>query len=208
MRIITVSRQFGSGGRELGKRLAEILGWDYYDKGILQQLADESGFNPEYVNRLISSHEWRNIPLSYSNTFSSIITFEPGMKTSLLIRQREIIEDIAKAGNDFIIVGRDADVILRDYGPFRIFVCADMENRVDRCMKHENKKEEKERLSEKEVIRNIKSIDSNRAQSRELVTGRSWSDSTCYDLTVNTGGRDIRRLAQAVGDYALRWFGQ
>jgi len=206
MRIITVSRQFGSGGRELGKRLAEILGWDYYDKGILQQLSEESGFNPEYVSTLISGHEWRNVHLSYNNTFSSILAFEPGMKTSLLVRQREIIEDIAKAGNDFIIVGRDADVILRDYRPFRIFVCADMENRIERCMKHENKKEEKERLSEKEVIRNIKKIDSSRAQSRELVTGKSWADSTCFDLTVNTGGRDIPKLAQAVADYTLRWF--
>ncbi|MBO4441289.1 cytidylate kinase-like family protein [bacterium] len=206
MRIITVSRQFGSGGRELGKRLSEILGWDYYDKGILQQLADESGFDPEYVSTLISGREWRNIHLSYSNTFSSIFAFEPEMKTSLLIRQREIIEDIAKAGNDFIIVGRDADVILRDYRPCRIFVCADMENRIGRCMKHENKKDEKERLTEKEVIRNIRRIDSSRAQSRELVTGKSWADSTCFDLTVNTGGRDIRKLAQAVADYALRWF--
>ncbi|MBR7174207.1 MAG: cytidylate kinase family protein [Clostridia bacterium] len=57
-RIITVSRQFGSGGRELGKRLSDLLGWDYYDREIIQMLSEQQGLDPEYVHRALSSHGW------------------------------------------------------------------------------------------------------------------------------------------------------
>lgn len=208
MRIITISRQFGSGGRELGKRLADILGWDYYDKQIIEQLSEESGLKADYVSSLIGGHGWQNIHLTYNNSFNSLIAYDPGMKTSLLIKQREIIENIAKLGRNFIIVGRDADIILQKYVPCRIFVCSDMPERIARCMRHENKKPEAERLSEKEITRNIRKIDSSRSQVRELLTGRQWGDATCFDLTVNAGGHDIRKLAEAVADFTEKWFGE
>lgn len=69
IRIITVSRQFGSGGRELGKRLSDLLGWDYYDREIIQALADEQWLDPDYVRRVVNGHGWSHYQLTYRNSF-------------------------------------------------------------------------------------------------------------------------------------------
>ena len=205
MRIITISRQFGSGGRELGKRLADRLGWDYYDKEIIDTLAVEHGLDPEYVKKALANHGWHNVQLTYRNTFSHLL-YDPGMNTQLLCREREVLRDIASLGNDCIIIGRDADVILEDYHPFRVFVCADMGARLARCMRHENNRPEKERLTEKQILRNIRRIDRNRANTREILTGKASGDSSAFELTVNTTGWEIKKLTAALGDFALQWF--
>lgn len=204
MRIITISRQFGSGGRELGKRLADELGWDYYDKEIIERLAKEQGMDAEYVRHVLNNHEWHNMQLTFRSSFAGVV-FDSGTRTELLVKQREIIEGIAEAGNDCIIVGRDADVILRDLRPFRLFVCADMQSRIDRCMTHENKKESG-KLSEKEIKQNIKRIDRNRSRVREMLTGKEWVDGSAFDLTINATGKDIKKLAEAVAEFAPKWF--
>ena len=134
MRIITVSRQFGSGGRELGKRLADLLDWDYYDREIIQALADEQGLDPEYVHKVLSGHGWHQYQLTYRNSFRQAIA-GTWNHTEVLVRQREILQEIAETGNDCVIVGRDADVILQEYHPFRVFVCAEMQSRIARCAK-------------------------------------------------------------------------
>ena len=171
MRIITVSRQFGSGGRELGKRLADLLGWDYYDREIIQALAEDQGMSPEYLHKVLSGHGWHQYQLTYRNSFRQPMA-GAWKHTEVLVRQREILQEIAAAGNDCVIVGRDADVILQEYHPFRIYVCADMPSRLARCMRYEEKKEPEERLTEKEILRNIRSIDRNRRQIREILTGK------------------------------------
>jgi cytidylate kinase len=205
MRIITVSRQFGSGGREVGERLAEILGWDYYDKEIIERLADEHGVDAEHVRHVLSHHGWQSMQLTYRNSFSRAIP-HTYMSTQLMVRQREIIREIAEAGNDCIIVGRDADVILKEEKPFRIFICADMEARLERTMAYEQRRPENERLTEKEVMKNIRRIDKNRIRTREILTGRSGRNGTTFDLTLNAAWRDIPKLAQALADFSLRWF--
>jgi len=206
MRIITISRQFGSGGRELGKRMAEILGFDFYDREIITRLAEEQGLEPEYVSRVLSHHEWNTVPRTYSHSFSGAELI-PGMNVTLLSRQREIIKEIAAAGNDCIIVGRNADVILHEYKPFRVFVCADMEARIQRCMQHENKKPEAQRLTEKEIKRNMKRIERERKYIRETISGRDSGDGSAFELTVNAGTWDIEKLAPAVAEFAEKWFG-
>ncbi|MBQ6371746.1 MAG: cytidylate kinase-like family protein [Oscillospiraceae bacterium] len=208
MRLITISRQFGSGGRELGKRISDILGWDYYDKEIIQRLADDQGLDPEYVKNVLSNHGWNTLPMTFRSSFSSAVfsnDFNSDIRTTLMIRQREIIENIAAAGNDCIIVGRDADIILSDHRPLRIFVCAELKKRIDRCMRFEEKKEEG-RLTEKEIEKNIRRIDKERSQIRELLTGLPWGDASAFDLSVNSSGWEIKSLAPAVSDFALRWF--
>ncbi len=210
MRLITISRQFGSGGRELGKRIADILGWDYYDKEIIQRLADDQGLDPDYVGNVLSNHGWNTIPMTFRSSFSSAVfnnDFNNDIRTSLLVKQREIIESIAASGNDCIIVGRDADIILTDHAPFRIFVCADLQKRIERCMKFEEKKTE-DRLSEKEIEKNIRRIDKDRSRLRELLTGVPWGDSSAFDLSLNSSGWDIKMLAPAVSEFALKWFEQ
>ncbi len=205
MKIITVSRQFGSGGRELGKRLADLLGWDYYDREIIMALAEQQGLDPDGVRRVLSSHGWHSFQFTLRNSFHQ--AFSPlENRTALLVKQREIIQEIAEAGNDCVIVGRDADVILREYHPFRVFVCADLQARVDRCLAYEEKKEPKDRLSGKEILRNIRRIDRNRRQIREVLTGKTAGDGSAFDLTVNTANRNLQNLTEAVAAFSAHWY--
>ena len=205
MRIITVSRQFGSGGRELGKRLADHLGWDYYDREIIQALAEDQGLNPDYVHMVLSTHGWHHYQLTYRNSFRQPMT-GISRKTELLVRQREILLEIAETGNDCVIVGRDADVILQEHQPLRIHVVADMQARLARCLRYEERREAEERLTEKEILRNIRRIDRNRKRTREVLTGKRAGDMSMFDLTVNTTRWEIRDLAEAVAGFASRWF--
>ena len=207
MRIITVSRQFGSGGRELGKRLSDRLGWDYYDKEIIDALADEHGYDPEFVKLSLANHGWHNVQLTYSSSFSHLL-YDPGQQVELLTREQEILRSIADLGNDCIIIGRDADVILEDLHPFRVFVCADLQARVDRCMRYERKRPAEEQLTEKEILRNIRRIDHNRRMVREVLTGKTAGDGSSFDLTVNAARWDIKKLAEAVAEFSGRWFEQ
>ena len=188
MRIITISRQFGSGGRELGKRLSDLLGWDYYDKEIIETLAADQGMDTEHVREALSHHGWHSVQLTYRNSFAHL-GFDHGLRTQLLVRQREIIQEIAEAGNDCIIVGRDADVILQDYHPFRVYICADLQARLDRCMAHEKKQPRALRLTEKEVL-----------------TGKRHGDASAFDLTVNAAYWEVKHLAPVVAEFAERWF--
>ena len=205
MRIITVSREFGSGGRELGSRLAAALGWDYYDKEIIEALAAEHGMDEDYVREVLNNHGWSHIQLTYRNSFSHMM-FHPGSHLPLLLRQKEIIRGIADSGHDCVIVGRDADVILQNHAPLRIFVCADMQARLARTMAHELKKPEPERLSEKEIRRNIRRIDRARIRTREVLTGKSGTDHSTFDLTINASGKDLKKLAGALADFSAYWF--
>ena len=205
MRIITVSRQFGSGGRELGKRLADHLGWDYYDREIIQALAEDQGLNPDYVHMVLSTHGWHHYQLTYRNSFRQPMT-GISRKTELLVRQREILLEIAETGNDCVIVGRDADVILQEHQPLRIHVVADMQARLARCLRYEEKRPEADRLTEKEILRNIRRIDRNRRHTREVLTGRSAGDASTFDLTVNAAGWDLKKLTEAVAEFSGRWF--
>ena len=205
MRIITVSRQFGSGGRELGKRLSDLLGWDYYDREIIQALADEQGLNPEYVHNVLSGHGWHQYQLTYRNSFRQSLA-GTWKHTEVLVRQREILQEIAQEGNDCVIVGRDADVILQDQHPFRIFVCAEMDSRIARCARYEEKKDPAERLTEKEIQRNIRRIDRIRRQIREILTGKTAGDGSAFDLTINATHWEIKQLAEATAEFSRRWF--
>lgn len=205
MRIITVSRQFGSGGRELGKRLSDLLGCDYYDNEIIAQLAEDQGMDEEHVREILSHHGWRNVQLTYRNSFAHL-GFDHGMRTQLLVREREIIREIAAAGHDCIIVGRDADVILQEFHPFRVYVCADLQARLERCMAYEKKRPRSMRLTEKEILRNIRRIDKSRARTREVLTGKHRGDGSMFDLTVNATHWEVKHLVPAVADFAMRWF--
>ena len=205
MKIITISRQFGSGGRELGKRLSDLLAWDYYDREIIQALSEAQGLDPEYVRRVLSGHGWHQYQLTYRNSFHQTPA-GTWQHTEMLVRQREILREIAKTGNDCVIIGRDADVILQDYHPFRVYVCADMESRIARCVRFEEKKKPEDRLPEKEILRNIRRIDRNRRHVREILTGKNAGDVSAFDLTVNAAAWDIQKLAEAVADFSGRWF--
>lgn len=159
MNIITISREFGSGGRELGKRLADLTGYDYYDSEIIAAVAKNSGLAPDYVESTLSDHGWQNLSLTYRRTLSSA-SYVQSSQIQLLVEQKKVIEQIALLGKDCIIVGRNADMILREYQPFSIFVCAETNAKVRRCME---RAAENEKLTEKELIRKMKQIDKARS---------------------------------------------
>lgn len=200
MRIITISREFGSGGRELGKCLAELLEYDYYDREIITAIAESKKLDENYVSRVLDNHGWKNIPLSFKNSYVSTVS---SMQTSLLLEQKRVIEEIAEIDKNCVIVGRNADVLLQKYHPFNIFVCADMRVKVERCRKSASKEET---LSNKELERKIRSIDKKRSQTRELLTESKWGDRNAYHLIINTTDWTIKDLAPTVKHFADRWF--
>lgn len=203
MRIITISREFGSGGRELGKRLADVTGFDYYDSEIISAVAQKSGLDKNYVENTLNNHGWQNYPITYRSTIGSSGNMQSS-KIQLLLEQKKVIEEIAALGKDCIIVGRNADIILQEYQPFSIFVCAKQDAKVRRCME---RAPEGENLSERELVRRMKQIDKVRSQTREIMSGSVWGEPKEYHLTVNTTDWEIKDLAPVVADFALRWFG-
>lgn len=202
MKIITISREFGSGGRELGKRMADVLGWDYYDREIISAIAEKTDLTEEYVENVLNSQTWQSVPLTFGHSFAAFSNANP--QISLLAEQRKVIEEIGRSGRDCIIVGRNADKILADLNPFNIFVCATMDAKAERCR---SRAADDEKLSRKELERKIKSIDKKRAATREIISGSVWGQRDNYHLTVNTTGWNIKELAPATAAFAMAWFG-
>ena len=203
MRIITISREFGSGGRELGKRLSDHLGCDYYDSEIISAVAEKSGMDKRYVESTLSNHGWQNYKISFRGTLGSSAYLQAS-KVNLLLTQKKVIEEIAALGQDCVIICRNADVILREYRPFKLFVCAELDAKVKRCMERAPQGED---LTEKELIRKMKQIDKNRSQTREIIGGAAWGQRDACHLTVNTTDWEIKKLVPAVAEFAARWFG-
>lgn len=203
-KIVTISREFGSGGRELGKRLADLLGWDYYDKQIISSIASNRGMDEHYVETALENHVWRSIPLSFRSTISGAATgsmWSP--QTELWLEQKRVIEAIADSGKDCVIIGRNADVLLRGFNPLSLFVCAATDAKVDRCLE---RAEVGEKLSRRELERKMRDIDKGRAQLREIIGGSRWGEPSAYHLTVNTTDWIIKDLAEAIAKFTQVWF--
>jgi len=204
MKIITISREFGSGGRELGTCLSDIMNIDYYDREIITAVAKKSEVDVNYAERELNSHGLQNFPITFRSTIGSA-TYMQSSKISFLLEQKKVIEEIAASGRDCVIVGRNADVILRKYNPFNIFVCATVEAKVKRCIERAS---ENEQLTEKDFIKKMKEIDKIRSQTRDILSGIAWGRRDAYHLTINTSDWAIKDLAPAVADFANGWFGK
>lgn len=202
MRIVTVSREFGSGGREIGKRMADIFGCAYYDKEIIASVAENSGLDLQYAERMLDADSVHSFPFTFRRTISGA-GYLQSCKIELLLKQKEVIETIAALGKDCVIVGRNADLILKDYNPLNIFVCADTTAKVKRCMERAL---ENEKLMEKELVHKMRQIDKMRAQTRAILSDSQWGERSAYHLTVNTSERSIKDVALAVAAFADCWF--
>lgn len=199
-KIITISREFGSGGRELGKRLAESLGMAYYDREIITVLAEKSGLAEEYIESVSERGVPRYYPITYARTLTMLPTFsEPHIK--VLQEQNRLLQELA-GKSDCVIVGRCADVILREYQPLNLFVYASLESKMQRC----RLREEKDHYTDRELKRRMAQIDSGRARYRELIDGSRWGDKSIYHLCINTTGLEIKALIPAVREFAACYF--
>jgi len=201
MRIITVSRQFSSGGRELAKRMADILGFDYYDKEIITEIAKNRCLDEDYVESALSNG-CKAIPLHFAKSFS--FAFASTGKSELLVEEKKVIDKIAKKGRNFIIVGRNADLLLKDYNPLNIFVCADLESKIQRCI---DKALIGEKPTRKEIEKHMKQIDKTRAGTRALISETKGGECSNYHLTINTTGWQIKELTPVVSKLVEVYFG-
>ena len=200
MRIITVSRQFSSGGRELAKRMADVLGFDYYDREIIAEIAKNKSLDENYIE---SSMGVKAIPLHFARSFT--FTFASTAKSELMVEEKNVIEKIAQRGRDFIIVGRNADLLLKDYNPLNIFVCADHDSKVQRCI---DKALIGENVTQKEIEKHMKRIDKERASSRDILSDSKWGECANYHLVLNTTGWKIKELTPIVSKLAELYFGE
>lgn len=194
--IITVSRQFGSGGREVGKRLADALGLTYYDKELISDISKHTELDEGYVAEVLERGGYRHIAYNFGRTMP-LISNTPAPVTDVLVAQQKIIKAMGEKGN-CVIVGRSADVILRELSPFRIFVYASDASKIARCRARAAEGEE---LTDKQMLRQFKEIDGGRRKLHDLLGTRPWGDMEGYDLMLNTTNVEIKSVIPALAEY-------
>lgn len=195
--IITIGREFGSGGREFGKRLAEELGYAYYDREIMEEISKRTRLAESYIHQIVERTPGIYYPITVGKTLHGA---EPDyllrQYTSVYAEQANTIRDMA-AKSDCVIVGRCADYILRDENPLRLFIYADMPSRLKRCRE---KNHEDDGLNDRQLERKIRHVDRNRARYYEYYTGRKWGDRNNYDLLLNTSSMSIKSLVHSLAE--------
>ena len=196
MKIITISREFGSGGRELGKRLADALGVPCYDSQIIEMVAQKENLDKTYVANRSESDLKMFYPSTIARGFSRY-NYAMLQSAQIMAAEQELLIKLADEG-DCVIVGRAADIILADKKPFRIFVCADESSKLERCRA---RAEEGEDLSDKDIMRKCREIDKRRAAHRKMFTDKAWGTASAYDLCINTSGRKIKSLIAPIVSY-------
>ena len=193
-RIITIGREFGSGGREFGKRLAELLHVAYYDNEIITGIAKNTKLAEGYVNQIVENHIVSYYPITVGNSFYPMMDPQWMINNTIFAEQSKIITDMAKK-SPCVIVGRCSDYVLKDFSPFNIFIYADMPSKIERCRK---KAHEGEPLTDKARQQQIQSVDRGRVKYYQFFTGRKWGDRLNYDLCINTTKTEIKKVAAAV----------
>ena len=196
-KIITISRQFGSGGRTIAKALAQKLGYDYYDKEIIEDVAEKTGFSKEIIAKRGEEAPGKSI---FSYGFEAQAT--PGIMNGMTMNdyiwtvQRKVIKDIADSGKPCVIVGRSADYILKDYDDvLNVYICADLEFRKERIVKlyGENDKKPEKRLEEK---------DKKRAANHKHFTDLEWGYAPNYDICLNSSALGIDKCVEIIAELA------
>ena len=190
--IITISRQFGSGGRTVGHLVAEKLGITFYDKELVEQIALESGFAPKFVEEHGEHSPGRSL-LSYAFAPQGVPGVMNGLSTAdfLWNIQCSAILQLAEKG-PCVIVGRNADYILKDREDcFHAFIHADMDYRADRIVRlyGESEKSPEARLQEKDKRRKV---------NYQHYTGRTWGAADNYDISINTSTISIEKAAEII----------
>lgn len=192
--IITISRQFGSGGRTVGHMVAEKLGIPFYDKELVEHIALESGFAPHFVEEH-GEHAPGKTIFSYAFAAHGVPGVMNGLSTAdfLWNIQCSTILQLADKG-PCVIVGRNADYILKDRKDvLHTYIHADMDYRADRIVRLYGE-------SEKSPLSRLQEKDKRRSLNYQHYTGRTWGDADNYDISLNTGVVGIERAARIILD--------
>ena len=198
--VITIERQYGSGGRITGMRLAEELGIHYYDEEILKMTSETSAIGEQYF-RLADEKAGNNL------LYRTVTNMKPGLTApvkdghrlgspeNLFRFQYEVIRKLAESEN-CIIIGRCGNYVLQDQldDVVRIFVYADTVTRVRRIM-------DVDKVDEEEALRRMKKIDKERTEYHKYFTGRNWMDMENYDLPINASRIDYDQMIKLIKDY-------
>ena len=185
-RVITISREFGSGGRTIGKRVAAQLGIPCYDNELLQKIAEESGFQQEYIKEAGEYSPGGLLSNAFSHRGSAMNDAD-----YLWQIQYRIITQLAEKG-PCVIVGRCADYILRDKADcLRVFIHADIKFRAE-CIVREYG----ERTESPE--QRIKDKDKRRAAYHRFYTDMKWGHAQNYDLTLNSGTLGLDKCVEII----------
>lgn len=181
MKLITISRQFGSGGRSIGKQVAKELGIPYYDKELIKQVAERTGFTPEYIEEKGEYAPGKTI-LSYLNTMLGRSDVMGGLSAADFLwgMQRQVILELAEK-EPCVIVGRCADFILKDQeNCLHAFIHASEAYKEERIVRlyGESDRTPADRLRDKDTRRSV---------NYKHFTGREWGRCENYHLSLDSG---------------------
>ncbi len=197
--VITIGRQFGSGGREIGRKLAEQLDVPFYDKELLIQAAKDSGLAPEVLenydevptNSLLYSLSMGAYSMGNMNAASLNLP----LHHKVFLAQFETIKRLAQQGG-CVIVGRCADYALMKHPHLvSVFIYADMKKRADRVAKYEN-------ISAKEAEDRLLKADKKRANYYNFFSNKKWGAAESYHLCINSGIIGVDNAVKLILDFA------
>lgn len=197
--IITIARQYGSGGHDVGKKLAEELNIPFYDKELLERAAKNSGFCQEifenYDEKPTNSFLYSLVMDTYSMGYSSAAFAEMPLNHKIFLAQFNAIKDIAKEG-PCVIVGRCADYALADFpNVVNVYLYADMKDRIARIARRHD-------LTDAKAKDMIQKTDKSRASYYNYYTNKKWGEATGYDLCLNTGTLGIDGTIHMIREFA------
>ena len=197
--VITIGRQFGSGGREIGRLVAEKLGIDYYDKELLTEASKSTGMNSDFIEAADErSPRFFSSLMAFSTGFhggSFVIGNSPISNDNIYRQQSEVIEALAERSS-CVILGRTADYILRNHpNAISIFIHASIDSCVERIMRRDRCKtvDEARALAEKR--------NKLRAEYYNFYTDKRWGESMSYDLSIDSSKQSVEQTADIIVDY-------
>jgi cytidylate kinase len=193
--IVTIGREFGSGGHEVGKRLAKELGIKFYDTEFVRMAVQKTGFHEEYIK----NNEEKAPDFGTSALFSGIEFYQPSPYDRIQAEEYKIIKEIA-AEDSCVIVGRAADYILRDQSHVSIFLFAPIEDRIKRKLALLDSDKAKE-TTPAQMEKIVRSMDKQRRRYYEYYTDTKWGARDSYDLLINTSRAGIDGSVQIIKTY-------
>ena len=175
-RIITISREFGSGGRFIGEEVAKKLGITYYDKNIISEIAEKSGLSPEYIQESAELSPKKGL-FAYALAGRDITG--KSVEDMVYEAQRKVLLELAEK-ESWVIIGRNADFILRDWNDvLNVFIHGDMPEKIQRIMDLHN-------VEEKEAVKMMADIDKRRMTNYNFYTDQKWGKASNYTLCLNS----------------------